>query len=99
VTAAKWGRNPAPPMKIVVLQELASAMFHVEHKKNRVIRLSSPADSFSLFAIFAVLGLLRAGFRRRLLSLFIGVGHEPNTDDRTVSIWLATASLCRGRLR
>jgi hypothetical protein len=53
-------------MKSVLLQELAPALFHVEHSKNKMIRLSSPADSFSLFAIFAVLGLLRAGFRRRL---------------------------------
>jgi hypothetical protein len=82
-TAAKWGRNPAPSMKNVVLQELAPAMFHVEHKENRIIRLSSPADWFSLFTIFAVLGLPQAGFRRRLLkkpstALFIGVGNQPH---------------------
>jgi hypothetical protein len=60
--AAKWGRNSAPPMKNVLLQELAPAMFHVEHSKNKVIGLSRPAKLFSLFATFAVLGLLRAGF-------------------------------------
>ena len=64
VAAGKWGRNPARSMKVFLLQGLALAMFHVEHTRNRIIRLSSPADSFSLFAISAVLGLLRARFRR-----------------------------------
>jgi hypothetical protein len=41
-------------MKNVLLQELAPAMFHMEHSKNKMISLSSPANSLSLFAIFAV---------------------------------------------
>jgi hypothetical protein len=61
---AKRGCNPAPSMKKALLQELAPTMFHVERSENKIIRLSSPVDSFSPFAIFAVLGLLRAGFRR-----------------------------------
>jgi ABC-type uncharacterized transport system involved in gliding motility auxiliary subunit len=39
-----------------VFQLLAPAVFHVEHIKNKNLRVSSLADSFSLLAIFAVLG-------------------------------------------
>jgi hypothetical protein len=52
----------APSMKGVVVQLLALAVFHVEHSKNKNPCVSSTADSFSLFAIFAVLGSLRQGF-------------------------------------
>jgi hypothetical protein len=91
-------------MKNVLLQEVAPALFHVEHSRNKMIRLSRPADSFSLFAIFAVLGLLRAGFRRRLLkktwtALFIGVGIEPIAAVQAIAIWLSAKSAWSGRLR
>jgi hypothetical protein len=66
VAVAEWGENSASSMKSGVVQLLAPVVFHVEHNKNKNPCVSSAADSFSLFVIFAVLGLLRRGLQRGL---------------------------------